>query len=228
MWHRIAPRPRRTFHRCRHRPARVRRQRDAPSSAERHAPYSMRALAVDQVEACRRWGTIGSRWSATIVARAVPTAWRWTTQAVDRVAVLDIVPTGHAFSHADQGLRARLLGVVVPRGARVRSPRSSLGALRRSLVEPHARRLVGRTGSFPARYGRRTCEQFRDPRRRHAICEQYRAAGTLDVEHDNADRGRVRITSRCWRCGARVGRSSNWYDPLEVWRSGPTRSRAGR
>jgi hypothetical protein len=30
--------------------------------------------------------------------------------------------------------------------------------------------------------------QFRDPDRVHAICEEYRAAATLDYEHDEAHR----------------------------------------
>jgi haloacetate dehalogenase len=30
-------------------------------------------------------------------------------------------------------------------------------------------------------------ETYRDPARVHAICEEYRAAATLDIEHDKAD-----------------------------------------
>lgn len=33
---------------------------------------------------------------------------------------------------------------------------------------------------------------FRDPARVHGICEEYRAAATIDMDHDRADKGRFR------------------------------------
>lgn len=36
-------------------------------------------------------------------------------------------------------------------------------------------------------------EEVRDPETLHAICEEYRAATTLDYRHDEADRGQRRI-----------------------------------
>ena len=60
---------------------------------------------------------------------------------------------------------------------------------------------------------------LRDPETIHAICEDYRAAATIDFAHDAEDReaGR-RIT-----CPVRVlwggrGNLEEWYDVLEVWR----------
>ena len=40
----------------------------------------------------------------------------------------------------------------------------------------------------------RRAEKFSAPETIHAICEQYRAAATLDYQHDEADRGQRRIT----------------------------------
>ena len=35
-------------------------------------------------------------------------------------------------------------------------------------------------------------ETYRDPARVHAICEEYRAAATLDIEHDKKNRAESR------------------------------------
>jgi haloacetate dehalogenase len=67
-------------------------------------------------------------------------------------------------------------------------------------------------------------QALRDPARVHAICEDYRAAATLDREHDDADRRRGRRIA-CpflvlW--GGR-GPLNSWYTdeggPLGVWRA---------
>ena len=58
---------------------------------------------------------------------------------------------------------------------------------------------------------------LRDPARAHAICEQYRAAATADVEHDEADRDRRRIACPVLALWSATGAVEAWYDPLAVW-----------
>jgi haloacetate dehalogenase len=61
---------------------------------------------------------------------------------------------------------------------------------------------------------------FRAPGAFSAICEDYRAAATIDLEHDEADAAANRkITCPLlvlWGKGGFVGRT---YDPLAVWRA---------
>ena len=61
--------------------------------------------------------------------------------------------------------------------------------------------------------------QFADPEAVHAICEQYRAAATLDYEHDEADRGRRRITCPTLAIWSDTGPVAAWYEPLEIWKA---------
>jgi len=58
---------------------------------------------------------------------------------------------------------------------------------------------------------------FADPRAIHASCEDYRAAGTIDLEHDRADRGRKINTPvlALWGARAVVGKL---FDCLVDWR----------
>jgi haloacetate dehalogenase len=58
---------------------------------------------------------------------------------------------------------------------------------------------------------------FADPRAIHASCEDYRAAGTIDLEHDRADRRRKINTPvlALWGARAVVGKL---FDCLADWR----------
>jgi haloacetate dehalogenase len=67
-------------------------------------------------------------------------------------------------------------------------------------------------------------DALRDPARVHAICEEYRAAATLDRLHDGADResGR-RIDCPLLALWSGTGPLSSWYaeagGPLALWRA---------
>jgi haloacetate dehalogenase len=61
--------------------------------------------------------------------------------------------------------------------------------------------------------------KFRDPDAVHAICEEYRAAATLDVKHDEADRGRRRIHCPTLVLWSARGGVSLWDAPLDVWKT---------
>jgi haloacetate dehalogenase len=60
--------------------------------------------------------------------------------------------------------------------------------------------------------------KFTNPGTIHAICEEYRAAATLDYKHDETDRGRRRITCSTLVLWSDSGAVAAWYEPLEVWR----------
>jgi haloacetate dehalogenase len=61
--------------------------------------------------------------------------------------------------------------------------------------------------------------KFADEATVHAICEEYRAAATLDLEHDRADRGTKKIRGRTLALWSKTGGVAMWPDPLQVWRN---------
>ena len=75
-------------------------------------------------------------------------------------------------------------------------------------------------------------DALRDRARVHAICEEYRAAATLDHEHDLADRraGR-RITCPVLVLWSGRGPLGSWYaevgGPLALWRAWANDVRGG-
>ncbi|GAA3440473.1 alpha/beta fold hydrolase [Kutzneria kofuensis] len=137
-------------------------------------------------------------------------------EAVERLAVLDIVPTRHAFERADKtfglgyfhwfflaagnGIPERLLGAEPEFWIRSRmNSRHHGGApFDPAAVDEYVR-----------------C--FSDPAAIAASCSDYRAAAGLDLVHDNADADR-RIECPLlvlWGEHGFVGRT---YDVLDVWR----------
>ena len=189
-----------------------------PESDAAHTPYSMRALAVDQVELMR---SLGHETFAVVGHdRGARCAYRMALDhpaSVDRLAVLDIVPTGHAFEHADKDFS---LGFWVWSflAAPHPVPESLIAGSPAMLVDHMLDHWSEDASCFRDEVRASYVRQFADPDRVHAICEQYRAAATLDVSHDMADHGRRRITAPLLALWSAAGPVEAWYQPLEVWR----------
>jgi haloacetate dehalogenase len=139
-------------------------------------------------------------------------------RAVTRLAVLDIVPTGDAFSRADKNFA---LGFWLWSflAAPYDLPERLLGCDPDALLDYALDAWAEEPDAFPAEVRAEYARALRDPATIHAICEEYRAAATLDCEHDEADRGRRKISCPVLALWAHDGAVANWYDPLGVWRA---------
>jgi haloacetate dehalogenase len=141
---------------------------------------------------------------------------------VERLSVLDIIATSDAWERADAKLALgfwpwSLLAQPEP------LPERLLSAVPEAVIDD----ALGAWGSAPATFTPdvRTAyaEALRDPARVHAICEEYRAAASVDRQHDIEDRRRGRRI----RCPVLVlwsatGALDSWYadegGPLALWR----------
>ncbi|MEU8330640.1 alpha/beta hydrolase [Micromonospora sp. NPDC048839] len=73
--------------------------------------------------------------------------------------------------------------------------------------------------AFPAEVRAAYVRQFSDPARVHAICEEFRAAATLDYQQDEADRGNRKIGCPVLFLWSQRGQVAKLYDePLAIWR----------
>jgi haloacetate dehalogenase len=218
MWHRVAPRLAEHFTVV---ATDLRGFGDSgtPPSTPDHAPYSMRAMARDQVEVMSalgydRFGVVGHDRGARCAYRMALDRPRIVT----RLAVLDIVPTGDAFRRADMhfGLGHWVWSFLaapeqVPEQLIVRAPAVVVDHMLDSWSDvPDA---------FPAEIRAEYIAKFSAPETVHAICEEYRAAATLDYQHDEADRGKRRITCPILVLWSGTGPVARWYQPLEIWRA---------
>ncbi|QKZ17298.1 alpha/beta fold hydrolase [Streptomyces chartreusis] len=185
-----------------------------PAGDDTHLAYSKRALAADQVKVMEALGF--SRFRVVGHDRGARVTHRMCLDHADRVeqaAVLDIVPTSSVYAMTDQAMATAYFHwffLIQPGGL----PEHLIGADPDRWLDHLA---FGRGGPFDpealAEY--RRC--FRDPATIHATCEEYRAAATVDLEHDAADADRKVDCPLLVLWGDR-GFVGNTYDPVALWR----------
>lgn len=213
MWHKIAPRLARNFTVV---AADLTGYGDSskPPTTLDHAPYSKRAMARDQVAVMRHLG-----FEQFFVAghdRGGRCAYRMALDHPERVrklAVLDIIPTGEAFRRADMQFGLEFwMWFFLAQPAPL--PERLIGA------DPdifYLRLLAQARDHMPPDALEDYLRCVRNPETIHAMCEDYRAAATLDFAYDEADRGTRRIACPVLALWSRDV-LAEWYDVLAIWR----------
>jgi haloacetate dehalogenase len=218
MWHRVAPQLAERFTVV---ASDLRGFGDSgtPPSTPDHTPYSMRQIARDQLEVMNALGF--DRFHVVGHDRGARCAYRLALDhpdAVTRLAVLDIVPTGDAFRQANMDFS---LGFWVWSflAAPEPVPEQLIAQAPEVLVNHMLDAWSDERDVFSDDVRAKYVGNFSTPERIHAICEEYRAAATLDYEHDEADRGRRRISCPTLALWSASGAVASWYQPLEVWKA---------
>lgn len=195
-----------------------------PPSTPEHTPYAKRAMAQDMVAVMEALGH--PRFSVAGHDRGGRVGYRMALDhpgRVDRLAVLDVVPTDTVWDRAD----ARLALAFWPWSLLAQPeplPERILTATADAIVDDALGAWGSPGAAFPAPARAAYAEALADPAHAHAICEEYRAAATIDREHDAADRAAGRRIAcpvmALWSAG---GPLDTWYaedgGPLALWRS---------
>jgi haloacetate dehalogenase len=190
-----------------------------PPAAPDHAAHSKRAMAADMAALMRGLGH--HRFRVAGHDRGARVAHRLCLDhpdAVEKVALLDIVPTLEHFERADMGFAMGyhhwfFLAQPAP------VPETMIGADPRFWLLSHS----GRHGVPPNFFAG---EAFADylaalaaPGTIGAICEDYRAAATIDLVHDRESRAAgQRITAPLAVLWGARGKVAAWYDVPGIWR----------
>jgi haloacetate dehalogenase len=199
-------------------------QSACPPSAPDHAPYSKRVMAAELVAVMEALGF--ARFSVAGHDRGGRVGYRMALdhpETIDRLAVLDIVPTDQVWDLADDRTALgfwpwSFLAQPPPLPERVLS----------SLADVVIDNALSTWGSPAATFPREVRDAYvaavQAPGHATAICEEYRAAATIDRDHDHADR----VADRAIRCPVLAvwgagGAVDTWYagqgGPLALWRS---------
>jgi len=195
-----------------------------PASRPDHGPYSKRAMAGDMVSLMDKLGF--NDFAVVGHDRGGRVAYRLALDHPSRVnalAVLDVIPTEDAWQRADADLALTfwpwsLLAQPEP------LPEELLLAAPEAVIDNALSGWGSSSTAFPAEVRAAYIEALRDPEHVHAICEEYRAAATLDREHDRLDRqqGR-RIACPLLVLWSGLGALDKWYrnegGPLSLWKS---------
>ena len=191
-----------------------------PPTDEAHAPYSKRESALDMVQVMAALGH--RRFHVGAHDRGARVAHRMAADnpdAVASLALLDIAPTREMYAGTtDAFARAywHWFWLILP--------------------APHPERMIG---ADPSAFWWQVCTQgyaggakgrgpFSDaavadylacwtPRTIHAACEDYRAAATIDIAHDDVD-GERRIEAPLLALWGANGAIERHFDCLALWR----------
>lgn len=192
---------------------------DKPVGEPDHANYSKRAMAADQVEVMRALGF--ERFFLCGHDRGARVAHRLAMdhpQAVARLMLLDIAPTLAMYEQTSMEFARAYwwwFFLIQP----TPFPESLVGAA----PEIYLRKKIGwgRAGLTP--FTEETYAAYlayvSDPATMHGMCEDYRAAASIDLAHDRADRDAGRRIA----CPVRVlwgeyGVIHRCFRPLDEWR----------
>jgi haloacetate dehalogenase len=209
MWHRIAPNLAREFAVVAP-DLRGYGESSKPPTTEDHEPYSKRAMARDMAALMRSLGH--ERFAVAGHDRGGRCAYRLALdhpERVERLAVLDIIPTGETWRRMDMRYGLANPGWLLM-AQPFDLPEVMYGAdpdrtylRRRDIFGPEALvdylRCIHTLGTI------------------HAMCEDYRAGATIDNDLDEADRGHRRIACPVLVLWSARGELS-WWDPLAIWR----------
>ena len=186
MWHKVAPRLAERFTVV---ATDLRGYGDSskPPGGDDHSGYSFRAMANDQVEVMRRLGF--ERWLVAGHDRGGRAAHRMALdhpQRVAKVAFLDIVPTHHMLNNIKRGWAVdsyHWFFMAQPYDY----PEQMLASygLERYIRKKLDKKGVGLGGFTPEALAEyiRCCT----PENIHAVCEDYRAAVSIDMAHDQLE-----------------------------------------
>lgn len=218
-WHAVAPRLAAAKHPVFAADLRGYGDSDRPPSTDDHTPYAKRAMAADMVALMRACGH--DRFAVVGHDRGGRVAHRMALDhpgTVDRLAVLDIAPTLTMYERTDRAFATRYFWwffLIQPAPL----PERMIGADPEAYLRHH---LAGqsRTPGIPSEAMiREYLRAYRMPGGVHAICEDYRAAAGIDLDHDRADdaAGR-RVTAPLLALWGGLGTVGALYDVTETWR----------
>ena len=170
-----------------------------------HILYSKRTMALDQVEVMRHFGF--ERFSVFGHDRGARVTHRMALdhpEKIERAAVLDIIPTHYLFCRVDKAFaESAYHWFFFARPA----------PFPETVILNSLELFVGREDQTLGAEYRRV---FRIPGTLHAMCEDYRAGGSIDFEHDGADLG-TKVQCPLLVLWGERGSVARRYDALAIW-----------
>jgi len=182
-----------------------------------HVNYSKRAMAQDQVEVMEQLGfdsffLVGHDRGARVSHRLT----KDHPQRVQKLAVLDIIPTHRMFQIVDQAMATNTYHwffLIQP----FDFPERVIGAAPDQFFRRSFERGANAAQVFPPEAVAEYVRCATTPEAIHAMCEDYRAGASIDLVHDEADfADKVNCPMMAlWSATGYVGRTQ---DVLQTWR----------
>lgn len=193
---------------------------DKPPSDEAHETYSKRAMAGDLVNLMAGLGH--DRFSILSHDRGARVAHRLGLDYPDvvrAITMLDIAPTREMYAETSMGFAAAywhwffliqpapLPETIIAKDADNFWQRKCFNQIYQQIGDAH---------SFSDAALAEYLAAFRDKDTIRATCEDYRAAATIDIAHDDADEGR-KLSMPLQLLWAEGGAVNRYFDVLKLW-----------
>ena len=192
-----------------------------PPGGDNHVIYSKREMARDQIEVMqalghRRFAVIGHDRGGRVAHRMALDF----PDALTHIAVLDIAPTATMYAQTDRIFATRYFWwffLIQPAPLPERLIERDVEFFLRSHLAAQSRTPGVPSEALIQEYLR--C--YRLPGTIHGVCEDYRAAAGIDLEHDAAD-GHRRIGAPLLALWGSKGTVGELYDVLATWQEKAT------
>jgi haloacetate dehalogenase len=187
-----------------------------PASTPDHSTYSKRVMAQDMIELMQSLGYeqffIAGHDRGARVTHRVALDY---PEKVTKACVMDIVPTHHMFKSTDQIFATgyyHWFFLIQPNGL----PEKMIAADPAYYLTEKLKRWAAPDMKFSDEAVAEYIRCFSQAETIHASCEDYRAAATIDLQHDEIDLDK-KITCPLFVLWGSQGFIHRTYDVLDIW-----------
>jgi haloacetate dehalogenase len=191
-----------------------------PPASSDHAAYAKREMARDFIELMQALGH--QQFLVAAHDRGARVAHRIAldhSECVKKLVLLDVVPTLEHFERADMAFGLgyyHWFWLAQPHPF----PETLINAAPEAWFFAHTAREPKRRDFFAADALADYLAAAHDPAMITGMCEDYRAATTIDLVHDRESRAAgVKVQCPLHVLWGNKGKIGAWYDPLAIWRS---------
>lgn len=188
-----------------------------PPSVPGHSSYSKRAMAEDMVQLMAQLGFPSFRLCAH--DRGARVAHRMaldSPRAVQQMVLLDIAPTREMYAHTNDAFARAYwhwFYLILPAPL----PENMISADPSGFWINKCTSGAAGPGPFTTEAMEHYLQCFNDPGVIRGSCEDYRAAATIDIDHDNAD-GDKKVECPLLVIWGSEGVIERCFDALDLWR----------
>lgn len=190
-----------------------------PEATVDHAPYAKRAMAVDMIQLMDHFGF--DRFSVGGHDRGARLAHRIALDFPERIAklaVLDVIPTIEHFERTDMNFAMGYYHWFWL-AQRHPVPESLINAAPEVWFRAHTSREPKGSDFFHPEALSDYLEAVQNPEMTRGMCEDYRAAASIDLDHDRQSReAGAKICCPLLVLWGVRGKIERWYKPLDIWR----------
>lgn len=193
-------------------------QSDKPPRTIDHLPYAKKVTGASMNQTMNTLGH--SSYSIIAHDRGARVAHRMALDLpthIQRLVLLDIVPTLEHFERTNMDFAMGYyhwfwLAQPYP------IPENMINAAPENWFKGHTSREPKRDDFFHPLALKEYLSAIKNPETVSGICEDYRAAASIDLEHDRQSRADgTKISCPTMVLWGEKGKIGKWYDPLELW-----------